>query len=104
MPFKLTNAQLKVIDAILKDMSSENSMRRLLQGDVGSGKTIVAFISAYANYLCGYQTSLMAPTEILAKQHYENALKLTDRRLLSKELMMIKYLIQYKRGNKNDII
>jgi len=70
LPFKLTNAQLKVIDAILKDMSSENSMRRLLQGDVGSGKTIVALISMLNIVRNGYQAVLMAPTSILAEQHF----------------------------------
>ena len=70
MPFKLTNAQRKVIDAILKDMSSENSMRRLLQGDVGSGKTIVALISMLNIVRNGYQAVLMAPTSILAEQHF----------------------------------
>ena len=54
-------------------MSSNKRMNRLLQGDVGSGKTIVSFIASYANYLSGYQSALMVPTEILAKQHYENA-------------------------------
>jgi len=76
IPFSLTIDQIKAKDEILKDLKSEKRMNRLLQGDVGSGKTIVAFISAYANFLSGYQTAIMVPTEILANQHYENALRL----------------------------
>ncbi len=72
LPFKLTNDQQKVTDEIIKDLESPSRMNRLLQGDVGSGKTIVSFIAMYANYLSGYQSALMAPTEILAVQHYEN--------------------------------
>lgn len=72
IPFKLTNDQLQAIDEILNDLESPTRMNRLLQGDVGSGKTIVSFIGMYANYLCGYQSALMAPTEILATQHYLN--------------------------------
>ena len=53
-------------------------MNRLVQGDVGSGKTIVAFIASYMNYLAGYQTALMVPTEILATQHYQNAKELLE--------------------------
>ena len=70
LPFKLTNAQLKVIDTILNDMKSQNAMRRLLQGDVGSGKTIVALITMLNIVLNGYQAVLMAPTSILAEQHF----------------------------------
>ena len=72
IPFKLTNDQLKAIDDIVNDLESPSRMNRLLQGDVGSGKTIVSFVAMIANYLSGYQSALMAPTEILAVQHYNN--------------------------------
>ena len=73
LPYELTIDQKIVTEEILNDMSSNKRMNRLLQGDVGSGKTIVALISAYANYLSKYQTALMVPTEILANQHYSEA-------------------------------
>ena len=76
LPFELTEDQNKALDEIFKDLESEKRMNRLVQGDVGSGKTIVAIISMYAMYLNGFQSALMAPTEILAHQHYENMLKL----------------------------
>ncbi len=76
LPFKLTKDQLTCISDIKNDLKSKKRMNRLVQGDVGSGKTIVAMIAAYINFLAGYQTALMVPTEILAKQHYEEALKL----------------------------
>ena len=72
IPFALTNDQKNAIEEILNDLESPTRMNRLLQGDVGSGKTVVAFTGMYANYLCGYQSALMAPTEILANQHYLN--------------------------------
>ena len=72
IPFSLTNDQKTAVDDIINDLESENRMNRLLQGDVGSGKTIVSFIAMVANYLSGYQSALMAPTEILAVQHYNN--------------------------------
>ena len=72
LPFELTNDQKKALDEIISDLSSNTRMNRLLQGDVGSGKTIVAILAMYYNYLCGYQSALMAPTEILAVQHYNN--------------------------------
>ena len=72
LPFELTNDQKRALDEIIKDLSSSQRMNRLLQGDVGSGKTIVAILAMYYNYLCGYQSALMAPTEILAVQHYNN--------------------------------
>lgn len=69
IPFELTNAQKRVVNEICKDLKSPIRMNRLLQGDVGSGKTIVAAISLYACITAGYQCALMAPTEILANQH-----------------------------------
>ena len=72
MPFKLTNAQRNVVKQIFQDMKSDSPMNRLLQGDVGSGKTIVALIAMIAAMENGYQTALMAPTEILAEQHARN--------------------------------
>lgn len=72
IPFSLTNDQINSINEIVNDLESSSRMNRLLQGDVGSGKTVVAFTGMYANYLCDYQSALMAPTEILASQHYNN--------------------------------
>ncbi|PTM59116.1 ATP-dependent DNA helicase RecG [Desmospora activa] len=69
LPFPLTAAQRRVVDEILMDMEEPERMIRLLQGDVGSGKTVVAAIALYANHLGGYQGALMVPTEILAEQH-----------------------------------
>jgi len=73
LPFTLTNAQKKVVSEIFDDLKSDAPMNRLIQGDVGSGKTIVAFLAIYAAMENGYQTALMAPTEILADQHARNA-------------------------------
>jgi ATP-dependent DNA helicase RecG len=78
LPFPLTNAQKKVIKEIYADLKSGKQMNRLLQGDVGSGKTIVAFISMLIAIGSGAQTALMAPTEILAIQHYKNIKVLAD--------------------------
>ena len=72
LPFKLTTDQLKSIEDIYTDLIEDYRMNRLLQGDVGSGKTIVSIVSMYINYLSGYQSALMAPTEVLATQHYQN--------------------------------
>ena len=72
LPFKLTKAQLRVLEEIDNDMESEEAMNRLLQGDVGSGKTIVAIIAAYKAVKSGYQMAIMAPTSILATQHLES--------------------------------
>ncbi|MFN3418117.1 MAG: ATP-dependent DNA helicase RecG [Pyrinomonadaceae bacterium] len=75
LPFKLTEAQRRVIREIFDDLCSENQMHRLIQGDVGSGKTVVAFLAAAAVMENGYQAALMAPTELLAEQHFRNAVK-----------------------------
>ena len=79
LPYELTIDQKTSLNEILTDMSSRKCMNRLLQGDVGSGKTIIALIASYANFLSHYQTALMVPTEILANQHYLEAKKLFNK-------------------------
>lgn len=76
LPFKLTDAQIKVLNEIIDDMYSDVTMNRLLQGDVGSGKTVIAAIAMYIAVKNDYQAAMMAPTEILAKQHYETLCKM----------------------------
>ena len=78
LPFSLTQAQRKVIGEIVEDIKSQRPMNRLLQGDVGSGKTVVAMAIAYAFAKEGYQSAIMVPTEILAQQHYENFKKFLE--------------------------
>lgn len=78
IPFELTKAQKRVVNEICRDLRSPFQMNRLLQGDVGSGKTIVAAIAIYATILTGYQAALMAPTEILAAQHAEKLAKVFE--------------------------
>ncbi|MGI6608199.1 MAG: ATP-dependent DNA helicase RecG [Erysipelotrichaceae bacterium] len=78
LPFKLTDDQNNALQEIFTDLKSEKQMTRLLQGDVGCGKTIVAFITMYAAVLAGKQAAIMAPTEILVKQHYNNMIKYFD--------------------------
>ena len=76
LPFTLTEDQKKASEEIIEDMNQNGLMYRMLQGDVGTGKTLVSFIALYANHLRGDQGALMAPTNALAQQHYENALKI----------------------------
>ncbi len=76
LPFELTQAQKRVTNEICRDLKSPNHMHRLLQGDVGSGKTVVAAIALYATVTAGFQGALMVPTEILAQQHMESFMQL----------------------------
>jgi ATP-dependent DNA helicase RecG len=87
LPFKLTEAQRRTVKEIFQDLQSDAPMNRLLQGDVGSGKTIVALIAMLAAMENGYQTALMAPTEILAEQHARNI-----KRLLAKTPFRVELL------------
>lgn len=88
LPFKLTKAQLKVLEEIDSDMESDRIMNRLLQGDVGSGKTVIAIISAYKAVKSGYQVAVMAPTAILATQHKEEFKKLLEPLGIKCELLL----------------
>ena len=76
LPYALTGAQRRTLEDIRKDLAGTGAMNRLVQGDVGSGKTVVAMIALYAAVRCGYQGVLMAPTEVLAMQHYESFTKM----------------------------
>lgn len=79
LPFKLTSAQERVLAEIKADMESDRRMNRLIQGDVGSGKTIMAVLAIYIAASSGYQSAFMAPTEILAEQHYRSVVPLLER-------------------------
>ena len=78
LPFTLTNAQLRVLKEINEDMEKQTPMNRLLQGDVGSGKTVISIIAAYKAVKSGYQAAIMAPTAILADQHLKNFTKMLE--------------------------
>ncbi|HEX8289220.1 MAG TPA: ATP-dependent DNA helicase RecG [Pyrinomonadaceae bacterium] len=103
LPFTLTGAQERVIKRIYEDMQSDAPMNRLVQGDVGSGKTIVAFLAMFAAMENGYQTALMAPTEILAEQHARNAKKLFDATPYRAELLTGSLRAAEKRKVQNNI-
>ena len=99
LPFELTADQSKAIEDIYKDMTSSRRMNRMLQGDVGSGKTIVSIIATYINFLSNRQTALMAPTEVLAYQHYE-----TIKSILSGTNMRVELLVgSMKKKEKDEI-
>ncbi len=87
LPFKLTNAQERVIQEIQEDLQSSSAMNRLVQGDVGSGKTIVAVFAILAAIQSGYQAALMAPTEVLAEQHYRKIVEWFNQLYLPVELL-----------------
>lgn len=103
LPFELTYDQKRVINEIIDNIKSDTKMNRLLQGDVGSGKTIVAFTTAYACYTAGYQSIFMAPTEILANQHYENALTLFKDTDVKVKLLTGKLSAKQKNSVYNDL-
>lgn len=99
LPFELTSDQNKATKEIYKDMTSNKRMNRMLQGDVGSGKTVVAVIASYINFLSKQQTALMAPTEVLALQHFE-----TIRKLLESTDMRVDILIgNMKKKEKEEV-
>lgn len=88
LPFNLTNAQIRVLQEIENDMEKDMSMNRLLQGDVGSGKTIVSIIAAYKAVKSGYQAAIMAPTSILASQHLESFTEILEKYNIRCELLI----------------
>ncbi len=88
LKFELTGAQKRVIEEIRRDMSSDRIMNRLVQGDVGSGKTVVSFFSIFLAYRNGFQSALMAPTEVLARQHYEGFCELFSSRGIRTRLLL----------------
>jgi ATP-dependent DNA helicase RecG len=103
LPFELTEAQLKVLGEIRKDMESDKPMSRMLQGDVGSGKTVVALIAMLIAAENGYQAALMAPTEILANQHLKNISNLISHTRLKANLLIGGQKKSEKQKNLNDI-
>ena len=110
LPYDLTNAQKKVWDEIQNDMQGDHVMSRLVQGDVGSGKTIIAFLGLLLAGLNGYQGALMAPTEVLARQHYENISGMLERyhlplraELLTGSMTAKQKLEAYERISSGDV-
>ena len=89
LPYSLTKAQKKCFDEILTDMKKGTAMQRLVQGDVGSGKTIVAFLCMALMGANGHQSALMAPTEVLARQHYETFMGMCERFSLDRKVILL---------------
>lgn len=100
LPFSLTDDQLNAVNDCLNDLNSDKRMNRLILGDVGSGKTIVAIIAMIINYYSNYQSAMLAPTEILAKQHYKNILDLTKNLNISCELIVGSMSVREKNNIK----
>ena len=103
LPYKLTEDQLVASQEIIEDMNQSSLMYRLLQGDVGTGKTLVSFIALFANHLRGDQGALMAPTDALARQHYANALKLFKNTKLKIALLLGSTPTSEKKQIKEDL-
>ena len=103
LPYKLTKDQEEASREIIEDMNQSALMYRLLQGDVGTGKTLVSFIALYANHLRGDQGALMAPTDALARQHYANALKIFKNTKLKIALLLGSTPLSEKKQIKDDL-
>ena len=103
LPYKLTEDQHNACSEIIEDMNQNALMYRLLQGDVGTGKTLVSFIALYANYLRGDQGALMAPTDALARQHYANAIKLFKDTKIKIALLLGSTPLNEKKQIKDDL-
>ena len=89
LPYRLTNAQLRTLEEVLKDLKSGSVMNRLIQGDVGSGKTIIAVLALLVACENGYQGALMVPTEVLARQHFESVTELFEKHGVDKKVVLI---------------
>ena len=103
LPYKLTADQIVASKEIIEDMNQSALMYRLLQGDVGTGKTLVSFVALYANHLRGDQGALMAPTDALARQHYANAKKIFASSKLKIALLLGSTSLSEKKQIKNDL-
>ena len=103
LPYKLTEDQLTACQEIIEDMNQNSLMYRLLQGDVGTGKTLVSFVALFANHLRGDQGALMAPTDALARQHYTNALKLFKNTKIKIALLLGSTPLSEKKQIKDDL-
>ena len=89
LPYRLTNAQLRTLEEVLRDLKSGSVMNRLIQGDVGSGKTIIAILALLAACENGYQGALMVPTEVLARQHFESVTELFEKHGVDKKVILL---------------
>jgi len=103
LPFKLTDAQKRSIKEIINDLKKENPMNRLLEGDVGSGKTVVAAVAIYLSFLNKNQSALMAPTEILAKQHFQTLSELLEPFKVKIKLVTGSSRVKEKEEQKTDV-
>ena len=89
LPYRLTNAQLRTLEEVLRDLKSGSVMNRLIQGDVGSGKTIIAVLALLAACENGYQGALMVPSEVLARQHFESVTELFEKHGVDKKVILL---------------
>ena len=103
LPFKLTKSQIKVLDEIKFDLNGNTPMARLLQGDVGSGKTIIAIASILLMVEKGYQCALMVPTEVLAEQHYQTLINYLNSLFVSLELLTVSTPIKKRKNIFNNL-